>query len=104
MKKVRGYVFSRPFMGERVPQHVQNLVIRDYCERNRLLYLLSTAEYAMEGCHLILEHLLAELLTWMASPPTACFNCRKILRSASGFTRDCWICRKPCISRLKGSV
>jgi sporadic carbohydrate cluster protein (TIGR04323 family) len=61
MKKVRGYVFSRPFMGERVPQHVQNLVIRDYCERNRLHYLLSAAEYAMEGCHLILEQLLAEL-------------------------------------------
>ncbi len=61
MKKVRGYIFSRPFMGERVPQHVQNLVIRDYCERNCLSYLLSAAEYAMEGCHLILEQLLAEL-------------------------------------------
>jgi sporadic carbohydrate cluster protein (TIGR04323 family) len=61
MKKVRGYVFSRSFMGERVPQHVQNLVIRDYCERNGLLYLLSAAEYAMEDCHMILEQLLAEL-------------------------------------------
>jgi sporadic carbohydrate cluster protein (TIGR04323 family) len=61
MKKVRGYVFSRSFMGERVPQHVQNLVIRDYCERNGLSYLLSAAEYAMEDCHLILEQLLAEL-------------------------------------------
>ena len=29
MKKVRGYNFSRPFMGERVPQHVQNIVIKD---------------------------------------------------------------------------
>jgi sporadic carbohydrate cluster protein (TIGR04323 family) len=61
MKKVRGYVFSRPFMGERVPQHVQNLVIRDYCERNQLSYLLSAAEYAMEGCHLILAQLFDEL-------------------------------------------
>jgi sporadic carbohydrate cluster protein (TIGR04323 family) len=61
MIKVRGYVFSRPFMGERVPQHVQNLVLRDYCERNRMQYLLSGTEYAMKGCHLILEQLLDEL-------------------------------------------
>lgn len=61
MKKFRGYIFSRPFMGERVPQHVQNLVIRDYCERNCINYLLSATEYAMQGCHLILEQVLCEL-------------------------------------------
>lgn len=61
MNKVRGYIFSRPFMGERVPQHVQNLVIRDYCERNRLQFLLSATEYAMPDCHLILEQILGEL-------------------------------------------
>ena len=61
MKNVRGYIFSRPFMGERVPQHVQNLVIRDYCERNKLQYLLSATEYAMPGCHLILEQVIDEL-------------------------------------------
>jgi sporadic carbohydrate cluster protein (TIGR04323 family) len=61
MNKVRGYIFSRPFMGERVPQHVQNLVIRDYCERNRLHFLLSVTEYAMQGSHLILEQVLSEL-------------------------------------------
>lgn len=61
MNMVRGYIFSRPFMGERVPQHVQNLVIRDYCERNRLQFLLSATEYAMPGCHLILEQVLGEL-------------------------------------------
>jgi sporadic carbohydrate cluster protein (TIGR04323 family) len=61
MKSVRGYVFSRAFMGERVPQHVQNLVIRDYCERKHLRYLLSAAEYAMDDCHLVLEQLLGEL-------------------------------------------
>jgi len=48
-------------MGERVPQHVQNLVIRDYCERNSLLFLLSATEYAMDGSHLILEQVLDEL-------------------------------------------
>jgi sporadic carbohydrate cluster protein (TIGR04323 family) len=62
MSKVRGYIFSRPFMEERVPQHVQNLVIRDYCERNGLHFLLSATEYAMDGCHLILEQVLTELL------------------------------------------
>jgi sporadic carbohydrate cluster protein (TIGR04323 family) len=61
MNSVRGYIFSRPFMGERVPQHVQNLVIRDYCERNHLHYLLSATEYAMPDCHLILEQVLNEL-------------------------------------------
>lgn len=48
-------------MGERVPQHVQNLVIRDYCERNGLHYLLSASEYAIEDCHLILTQVLDEL-------------------------------------------
>ena len=48
-------------MGERVPQHVQNLVIRDYCKRNRIQYLLSATEYAMDGSHLILQQVLDEL-------------------------------------------
>lgn len=58
---IRGYIFSRSFLGERVPQHVQNLVIRDYCERNGLHYLLSASEYAMEHCDLMLKQLLDEL-------------------------------------------
>ena len=61
MNRVRGYIFSRAFMGERVPQHVQNLVIRDYCERNGLQFLLSATEYAMPNCHLILQQVLCEL-------------------------------------------
>jgi sporadic carbohydrate cluster protein (TIGR04323 family) len=48
-------------MGERVPQHVQNLVIRDYCNRNDLQYLLSATEYAMTESHLIHEQVLNEL-------------------------------------------
>ena len=61
MKKVRGYVFSRSFLGERVPQHVQNIIIRDYCEKNNLHFLLSASEYAMENSHLIFTLLLDEL-------------------------------------------
>ena len=61
MQTLKGYIFSRPFMGERVPQHVQNIVIRDYCQRNGFKYSLSAAEYAMEGsCH-ILEQLVSQL-------------------------------------------
>ena len=36
LKKVRGYIFSRSFMGERVPQHIQNIVISDFCKKNDL--------------------------------------------------------------------
>jgi len=61
MNGVRGYIFSRPFMGERVPQHVQNLVIRDYCKKQGLQYLLSATEYAIAESHIILQQVLDEL-------------------------------------------
>jgi sporadic carbohydrate cluster protein (TIGR04323 family) len=57
----RGYIGSRPYMGERAAQHVQNLVIRDYCQRNGLVYLLSATEYAMANCYVMLEEVLREL-------------------------------------------
>ena len=61
MTKVRGYIFSRPFMGERVPQSVQNLVIRNYCNNEKLTLLLSATEYAMKNSDLMLFKLLNEL-------------------------------------------
>ena len=48
-------------MNERVPQHVQNIVLRDYCQRHSLKYLLSAVEYEMPQCHLILYQVLQEL-------------------------------------------
>ncbi len=48
-------------MGERVPQHVQNLVLRDYCQKQEIHFLLSAVEYAMPHCHLILHQVLEEL-------------------------------------------
>ena len=48
-------------MGERVPQHVQNIIIRDYCIRNRMHFLLSATEYAIENSTLILNQLVEEL-------------------------------------------
>ena len=45
-------------MGERVPQNIQNLVIRNFCEKNKYLYLLSAAEYAMENSDAILKSII----------------------------------------------
>jgi sporadic carbohydrate cluster protein (TIGR04323 family) len=60
-KRFRGYIFSRPFMEERVPQHVQNIVIRDYCSKKNIQYLLSATEYGMENSALILRQLVKDL-------------------------------------------
>ena len=61
MKKIRGYNFSRPFMGERVPQHVQNIVIKDFCQKNGFNFLLSVTEYSMKNSFYILNQLVNNL-------------------------------------------
>jgi len=61
MKKVRGYNFSRTFMGERAPQHIQNLVIRDFCKKNNLDYRLSVSEYVFQETYLILAQAIDEI-------------------------------------------
>jgi sporadic carbohydrate cluster protein (TIGR04323 family) len=61
MKNVRGYNFSRTFMGERVPQHVQNIVIKDFCQKNDLNFLLSATEYSMKNSFFILNQLVNNL-------------------------------------------
>ena len=57
----RGYLTSREFMGERVPQHIQNQIIRDFCKKNNLHYLLSATEYSMNSSTLMLSQLVEEL-------------------------------------------
>lgn len=57
----RGYIASRSIRGDRAAQHVQNLVIRDYAQRNGLKFNLSLVEYAMSGCYMMLESALEEL-------------------------------------------
>lgn len=59
--RLRGYIFSRPFLEERVPQHVQNIIIRDYCKRNNFEYLLSATEYAMPNSEIMLRQIVNEL-------------------------------------------
>ena len=61
MKSLRGYVASRPFMGERVAQHIQNTVLRDYCNKMEAKYLLSGTEYAMKDSYLMLNELVYEI-------------------------------------------
>ena len=61
MKKLRGYIFARPFMGERAPQHVQNIILRDYCQKRGYELLLSATEYAMPDSYMILESVLDDL-------------------------------------------
>ena len=57
----RGYIASRPIGGNRTPQHVQNLVVRDYANRRNLPFVLSATEFAMPGCYVVLEGVMQEL-------------------------------------------
>ena len=45
-------------MGERVPQSVQNLVLRNFCKNNNLTFELSSTEYAMDESYYVLRQLL----------------------------------------------
>ena len=58
---LKGYIFSRPFFEERVPQHVQNIVIRNFCEKNNYEFLLSSTEYNKEKSVFILMEILENL-------------------------------------------
>ena len=61
MKKIKGYIFSRPFLDERAPQHIQNIVIREFCKKENLHYSLSAVEYAMSNSHKTLYQLINDL-------------------------------------------
>jgi len=56
----RGYISSRPFAGFWVPQHIQNIVIRNFCNNNNLQYLLSSAEYSIIDSYIVLKDLVSE--------------------------------------------
>lgn len=60
-KKLRGYIFSRPFFNERVPQTIQNMVLRNYCEKNDYTFLLSFTEYTMKNSSLMLDSIFNNL-------------------------------------------
>ena len=45
----RGYISSGEFRQERVPQHIQNQIIKLYCDLHCLIFVLSRAEYWIDG-------------------------------------------------------
>ena len=45
----RGYIASGEFNGYRAPQHLQNQVVKNYCDTNQLIFVLSRAEYWING-------------------------------------------------------
>ncbi len=59
--KLKGYISSRDFMGERVPQHVQNAYLRAYCSEKKFTFFLSASEYTMNNSYIILKKTINEL-------------------------------------------
>jgi sporadic carbohydrate cluster protein (TIGR04323 family) len=59
----RGYIGSRVYHCGEFPQYVQNMIIRNYCQKHHLTYLLSATEYAMPGCYMILEEVVNTIET-----------------------------------------
>lgn len=61
MSNVKGYIFSRSFFEERVPQHVQNIVIKDFCNKNNLNFMMSATEYSTQNTYFILFELIKNI-------------------------------------------
>lgn len=57
----QGYISGRPVNGNLIPQRVQNLVLRDYAQRQHLSLEFSAAEYRMKNCYMILHGLMESL-------------------------------------------
>ena len=45
----RGYIASGEYNGHRTPQHIQNQIVKSYCDSNNLKFVLSRAEYWING-------------------------------------------------------
>ena len=58
---LKGYIFSREFFGERVPQHIQNIILKDYCRNKNINFLLSATEYNSKDSTFILYELLKDI-------------------------------------------
>jgi sporadic carbohydrate cluster protein (TIGR04323 family) len=58
---LKGYVTNRSFAGLRVPASMQSLLLRDYAQRNGLMFILPAGEFSISGCYLQLEGLFGEL-------------------------------------------
>ncbi len=47
--RARGYIASGEFNGNRMPQHLQNQIVKSYCDTKDLEFVLSRAEYWING-------------------------------------------------------
>lgn len=52
---------ARVAMGRSTPQHIQQLVMREYCKQRNMTYLLAAVEYRMPGCTMILDSVIDDL-------------------------------------------
>lgn len=57
----KGYIGSRNIRDNFIPQRIQNLVIRTFCEKRGKIFSLSATEYAMENCFMMMKALLGEV-------------------------------------------
>lgn len=48
-ESARGYIASGEYNGNRAPQHIQNQIIKLYCDASNLKFVLSRAEYWING-------------------------------------------------------
>ena len=60
-KKYRGYLTSREFNGMRLPQHIQNQLIVNYCAKKNFEYMLSEVEHTMLNCYMILQGMIKSI-------------------------------------------
>ena len=59
---LKGYISSRPLNDNiSVDQSIQNMVIRNSCSKRGFTFLLSSTEYGMKNCFLILNQVLQDL-------------------------------------------
>ena len=59
---LKGYISSRPLNDNvAVDQSIQNMVIRNSCNKRGFTFLLSATEYGMKNCFLILNQVLQDL-------------------------------------------
>ena len=52
---------ARMEMGRSTPQHIQQMVMREYCKQKNITYLLAAVEYQMRNCTMILDAVLGDL-------------------------------------------
>jgi sporadic carbohydrate cluster protein (TIGR04323 family) len=57
----RGYVTARSFGGFLIPVPLQSLALRDYCNRNGMIYVLPVNENCFQHSYMVLEGMIQDL-------------------------------------------